>query len=76
MVSWIGLAAPAGLPNDIVAKVSSDTLKILQLPDVRERIAATGVEIVPAAADEFGTYIAKEHAKWSQLVRDSGAKLD
>jgi tripartite-type tricarboxylate transporter receptor subunit TctC len=76
VVSWIGLAGPAGLPNDLVAKISADTLKVLQLPDVRERIVATGVEIVPAPADEFGAYIAKEHAKWSKLVKDSGAKLD
>jgi tripartite-type tricarboxylate transporter receptor subunit TctC len=76
VVSWIGLAGPAGLPGDIVNKVSADTLKILQLADVRERIVAAGVEIVPAPADEFGAYIAKEHAKWGKLVKDSGAKLD
>lgn len=76
VVSWIGLAGPAGLPNDIVAKVSGDTLKIVQMPDVRERILAVGVELVPAPADEFGAYIAKEHAKWAKLVKDSGAKLD
>jgi tripartite-type tricarboxylate transporter receptor subunit TctC len=76
VVSWIGLAGPAGLPNDIVAKVSGETLRILQLADVRERIVAAGVEIVPAPADEFGAYIAKEHAKWGKLVKDSGAKLD
>jgi tripartite-type tricarboxylate transporter receptor subunit TctC len=76
VVSWIGLAGPAGLAGDIVGKISAETLKILQLPDVRERIVAAGVEIVPAPADEFGVYIAKEHAKWGKLVRDSGAKLD
>ncbi len=76
VVSWIGLAGPAGLPGDIVGKISSDTLKILQLADVRDRIVAVGVEIVPAPADEFAAYIAKEHAKWAKLVKDSGAKLD
>jgi len=76
VVSWIGLAGPAGLPNDIVAKISAETLKVVQMPDVRERINAAGVEIVPAPAEEFGPYIAREHAKWSKLVKDSGAKLD
>ncbi len=76
VVSWIGLAGPAGLPNDVVGKISGDTLKILQLTDVRDRLLAAGVEIVPAPADEFGAYIAKEHAKWGKLVKDSGAKLD
>lgn len=76
VVSWIGLAGPAGLTGDVVNKISAETLKILQLPDVRERILAAGVEIVPASADDFGAYIAKEHAKWGKLVKDSGAKLD
>ena len=76
VVSWIGLAGPAGMPGDVVAKISADTLKVLQMPDVRERISATGVEIVPAPAEEFAPYIAREHAKWGKLVKDSGAKLD
>jgi tripartite-type tricarboxylate transporter receptor subunit TctC len=76
VVSWIGLAGPAGLAGDIVGKISAETLKVLQLEDVRARIVAAGVEIVPASGDEFGAYIAKEHAKWAKLVKDSGAKLD
>lgn len=76
VVSWIGLAGPAGLPNDMVAKISSETLKIVQTTEVRDRLLAIGVEPVPANAEEFGAYIAREHAKWSRLVKDSGAKLD
>ena len=76
VVSWIGLAGPAGLPNDLVAKISSETLKIVQTAEVRDRLLAIGVEPVPANAEEFGAYIAREHAKWSRLVKDSGAKLD
>ena len=76
VVSWIGLAGPAGLPNDLVAKISNETLKIVQTAEVRDRLLAIGVEPVPASAEEFGAYIAREHAKWSRLVKDSGAKLD
>jgi tripartite-type tricarboxylate transporter receptor subunit TctC len=76
IVSWIGIAGPANLPAEIVSKVSADVLRVIQLPDVRDRIMAIGVELVPAAADEFAAYVAGEHAKWGKLVRDSGAKLD
>ena len=76
VVSWIGLAGPANLPADVIGKVGPEVLRVVQLADVRERILALGVEIVPAAADVFGAYIASEHAKWGKLVRDSGAKLD
>ena len=76
VVSWIGLAGPARMPADIVAKVSADVMKSIQQADARERIAAAGVEIVPAAADEFAAYVASEHAKWAKVVKDSGAKID
>lgn len=76
LVSWIGIAAPAGLPNDIVAKVGAEVLKAINLPDVRERILAAGVEPVPASAEEFGPYVVNEHAKWAKVVYDSGASVD
>ena len=76
IVAWIGFAGPAGLSNEVVTKISGDVLAAINLPDVRERILAAGVEPAPAGSDEFGIYIAKERAKWTKLVKDSGAKLD
>jgi tripartite-type tricarboxylate transporter receptor subunit TctC len=64
------------MPADIVTKVSADVMKSIQQADARERIGAAGVEIVPAAADEFAAYVASEHAKWAKVVKDSGAKID
>ncbi len=76
VVSWIGLAGPAGLPDDIVNATSAQVTKIMQIPAVRDRILGAGIALVPAGPDEFGAYMASEHEKWAKAVKDSGATLD
>ena len=76
LVSWIGLIAPANVPTDILAKISADVMKVIDMPEVRDRLAGIGITPFPAPASEFGPYIEIEYKKWSKLVKDSGAKLD
>lgn len=76
IVSWIGIAGPARIPNEVVNKVSSDVLKIVSDPLTRDRIVGLGIEMVPVGPAEFGPYVASEHAKWGKIVKASGAKLD
>lgn len=76
VVSWIGLAAPAKVPDDVVEKISAEVIRIVALPEVRERIVGLGLHPFPAPAAEFGPYMASEHRKWAKVVQDSGAKLD
>jgi tripartite-type tricarboxylate transporter receptor subunit TctC len=49
---------------------------VLELAHVRERIEADGAEPVGGTPEAFGAHIAKEHAKWSKVVKFSGAKVD
>jgi len=51
-------------------------VKILALPDVRERFVSQGAEPVGNSPDEFGAYIKAEIAKWGKVIRESGAKVD
>lgn len=76
VVSWIGLAGPAHMPHDIVATLSAQVLKIIHTPEVSARITGLGLTASPAGADEFATYMAKEHVKWAKAVKDSGATID
>jgi tripartite-type tricarboxylate transporter receptor subunit TctC len=76
VVSWIGLAGPARIPEDVVKEISTETLKVVNSPEVSERIAGLGLTSFPAPADEFARYMASEHVKWVKAVKDSGATLD
>ncbi|HQP67742.1 MAG TPA: tripartite tricarboxylate transporter substrate binding protein [Quisquiliibacterium sp.] len=74
--SWLGLAAPAGTPKEVVAKISSTVAKILQSPDVRESFLARGVEPVGSTPEQYGAFIEAEIPRWGQAARASGAKVD
>ena len=74
--SWYGLFGPAGLSKDIITKVNGDTVALLALGDVKERLAGLGAEPAPMSPEEFGRYVRAEIAKWAKVVKDSGAKAD
>jgi len=74
--TWYGVWAPAGTPRDIVNKISLEIAKALKQPAVRERLAALGAEPVGNTPEEFAAYCQAELAKWSKIVRESGAKAD
>jgi tripartite-type tricarboxylate transporter receptor subunit TctC len=73
---WFGVVGPAGIARDIVAKLNAEINKILQLPDVRERFVAGGVEPVGGSAESFGEHLKAEIAKWGKVVKATGARVD
>lgn len=75
-LQWFGLLAPAGTPKDIVARMHSEVAKALRLPEVQERLQGLGMQIVGGGPDQFGSFMRSESAKWSRIVRESGAKVD
>jgi tripartite-type tricarboxylate transporter receptor subunit TctC len=74
--TWYGVWAPAGTPKDIVNKIAAEMAKALKQPAVRERLAALGAEPAADTPEEFAAYCQSELAKWSKIVRESGAKAD
>jgi tripartite-type tricarboxylate transporter receptor subunit TctC len=73
---WFGLVAPAGTPREIVQKLNAETLKILAMPDVRERFLAQGVEPVGGTPEQFGEHIRSQMSKWARVVKDAGVKAE
>ncbi|MBI4191618.1 MAG: tripartite tricarboxylate transporter substrate binding protein, partial [Betaproteobacteria bacterium] len=74
--TWTGVLAPAGTPKPIIAKLHGELTRILQLAEVKERLAAIDFEPVGNTPEEFGTIIKKEVVKWAKVVKESGAKVD
>jgi tripartite-type tricarboxylate transporter receptor subunit TctC len=73
---WFGLVAPAGTPRAVVAKLNAEVLRILSMPDVRERFLALGVEPLGSTPDEFATHIRAQMDKWAKVVKDAGIKAE
>jgi tripartite-type tricarboxylate transporter receptor subunit TctC len=74
--TWFGLLAPAGTPPDVVARWNADVVRILNAPDMREKLAAQGAEAAPDTPAEFARFIDAELARYARIVKASGAKVD
>ncbi|MFN9211461.1 MAG: Bug family tripartite tricarboxylate transporter substrate binding protein [Betaproteobacteria bacterium] len=74
--TWFGVFAPAGTPAPIVAKLNEEFRKALVTPAMRERLAAMGTEPSPNTPEQFARFIAAELAKYRDVVKYSGAKVD
>ena len=73
---WQGLVAPAGTPQQVVTRINADLNRILQLPDVKQRIGGLGAEFALTTPAEFATDIKADIAKWSQLIKSLAVPLD
>ncbi|HEY8381471.1 MAG TPA: tripartite tricarboxylate transporter substrate binding protein [Microvirga sp.] len=74
--SWFALFAPKGTPPEITARLNQEVRKALDTPDLQRRFAELGGEIKPMSPEELMTYVRGEHAKWAEVVKVSGAKVD
>ncbi len=75
-VSWYALMAPAGTPTDIIRKVHTDIANVLQMPDVRERLAGMGAEPSGESPAELAARIKAEYDRWGDVVRKANIKAD
>ncbi len=75
-LGWFGLFAPAGTPRDVVAKVSADVGRVLGSPESRQRLAEQGAEPAPNAPDAFTAFVNADIAKWLDLARKTGIRLN
>ncbi len=75
--SWQGILVPTGTPRPIVEKLHAATLKAMANPTLQKRYAEAGVIAATSKTPEdFKTYIDAESAKWSRVIKDTGAKPD
>jgi tripartite-type tricarboxylate transporter receptor subunit TctC len=74
--TWHGVFVPAGTPAAIIDKLNAEINSMLKLPEVRERMAAMGAEIVGGTPKEFADHIQREIPKWAKVIRETGAKAE
>jgi tripartite-type tricarboxylate transporter receptor subunit TctC len=75
-LAWIGLLAPAGTPQDIIGRLSAETVKGMQTAETRDQLGKQGFDVVANSPAEFSRWIRLESEKWSKVIRTSGATLD
>jgi tripartite-type tricarboxylate transporter receptor subunit TctC len=74
--SWLGIVGPPGMPADIAAKLNTEIAATLRQPDVTERLAKIGLEVVASTPAEFTAVLQRDVPKWGKAVKDSGATAE
>ena len=72
--AWFGVVAPAATPREVVTLLHRTIVKILALPDLKERVGVLGFETVGNSPEEFAAEIKSDAAKWGKVIRDAGIK--
>ncbi len=75
VMGGFGVLAPAATPKEIVSKLNAEIVKILHMPDVRERFFGLGAEPVGNTPEQFAALIKSEIAKWSKVIKDANVPL-
>ena len=73
---WVGFLAPAGTPESILARLQETTASGMQKPEVRERMATLGADVIASTRQEFGAFIRSDMEKVGQIIRQANIRLD
>jgi tripartite-type tricarboxylate transporter receptor subunit TctC len=73
---WFGLAAPAGTPPAVLARLESALTQVLAMPDLRKRMTEMGAVVTPLGSRQFGDYIRAEMDKWADVIVQNSIRFD
>jgi tripartite-type tricarboxylate transporter receptor subunit TctC len=76
MVLWIGVFAPAGTPREIADKLNAEVVRIVNLPDIREKLDGMGVDPLGNSSEQVAEWIRREIARFGPVVKAAGIKAD
>lgn len=73
---WLGLAAPAGTPANVIKRINTDFGKVLEEPAVKEKLAEQGIEVRPGTPQEMARLVETDTARWASVIKAAGIKAD
>ncbi len=73
---WFGWLAPARTPRNVVARLNAEIVKVLNTPDIRERLLSQSTEPAGGTPEAFTAFIKSEHARWARVIREANIKLE
>jgi tripartite-type tricarboxylate transporter receptor subunit TctC len=76
ITSWFGIAAPAATPQDVLARLNRDFVRVMALPDVREKLASLGSESLGTSPGQFAAHLKAEQQKWEKVIKHAGIRAE
>jgi tripartite-type tricarboxylate transporter receptor subunit TctC len=74
MTNWYGMLVPAATPRDVINKLQQETARVLNLPELKERLAGEGMTVVGSTPEQFAAFLARETAKYNRIIQAAGIK--
>jgi tripartite-type tricarboxylate transporter receptor subunit TctC len=76
VITWNGVLAPAGLPENLVTKLNTDIVSVANSQDMKDRMRAQAAEIATTTTDEFAAMLRSDFAKWSKVIKQAGMRAE
>ena len=76
VTAWAAMYAPRGTPREIVDRLNAEVMKILALPETRQRLLSLGFEPAGGTPAQLAAFEKQERAKWGPLIKAAGLKAD
>ena len=73
-VTWNGIVAPAGTPREVIARLNEAVVKVLRTPEMAQKFAAIGQDVLVSTPDEFTVFLREETTKWRRTIESAGIK--
>ncbi len=74
MTNWYGMLVPAATPRDVINKLQQETARVLNLPELKERLAGEGMTVVGSTPEQFAAFLARETVKYNRIIQAAGIK--
>jgi tripartite-type tricarboxylate transporter receptor subunit TctC len=74
MTNWYGLLVAGGTPRELIARLQQEVARVLNLPELKERLAGEGMTVVASTPDQFVEFLARETAKYNRIIQSAGIK--
>jgi tripartite-type tricarboxylate transporter receptor subunit TctC len=75
-MSWNGVHVTAGTPRAVITKIHGELVRVVGLPDVKERMFNLGMEVAGSTPEQLGTLVQSDIAKWGKVIKASGVRVD
>jgi tripartite-type tricarboxylate transporter receptor subunit TctC len=73
---WLGLSAPAGTPQAIIERLHRETLRVIDLPEMKAQFAAQNVTALSATSEQYGALIKQDTEKWAKVIRTANVTVN
>jgi tripartite-type tricarboxylate transporter receptor subunit TctC len=76
MVIWYGVVAPGATPKNVIARLNAEIVRVMKLPEIRERFTGLGADPATSSPEEFSALIRDEYARWAKLIQAANIRAE